>query len=583
MTKKTAAAGFTFIELLVAVAVVTLFFGGLIVSLQYALKLIANSKAAAGAHALANERLEYIRSLDYNDVGTVSGIPNGPIPQNATTTLNGIVYTERVLVQYVDAPEDGFGAADTNGILADYKQVKIEYSWQTQTGTSSMFLLTNVVPVGIESVAGGGTLKVNVFDAAVQPLAGAEVHVYNDTTTSTIDVTTYTNVDGIAYFAGAPAAANYQITVTSPGYSTDQTYSASSTNPNPSPPHVAVLESLVSTMNFQIDQKSDLLVRTVGPSTDGSFDDDFVDVTGIASSSNIAQSGSEILLAGGAGSYASQGVFFAGSTTPAVITGWDTFSFTASSSASTTALVSLYTVTGTSTYTLVPDGDLPGNAAGFGSSPVDISMLDEGTYPTLALGATLATIDSNVSPEIDAWSLHYIVSEPAISDVSFTMQGHKTIGTTATASPVYKYDWDHITDGSGELQLSGLEWDTYTFTINSAGYDISEACNTIPYVLLPNVDETLTLTLVPDALYSIRVVVEDGSGNPILDADVDLTRSGFSASESTSSCGQAFFNSGLGAYADYQVQVSKSGFTTETVTDVTISGDESLRVILSAT
>lgn len=573
--------GFSFVELLVTAAIISLVFGGLLTALQSSINLISNSKASAGAIAIANERMEYIRSLPYDSVGTVAGIPSGSIPQNATSTLNGITYVERILIQYVDAPEDGTGVGDTNGILADYKLAKVEVSWGTKTGSSSVVLLSNIVPPGIESVTGGGTLTVNVFDAAVQPVSGASVHVYNDTTTSTIDTTVFTNTDGIAMFAGAPAAANYQITVTDTGYSTDQTYSATTSNPNPNPPHVAVIESAVSTMNFQIDELSDLTILSIGPSTDGQFADDFDDLSSVATSTDIALGASSVVLAGGAGSYAATGTLFSASTSPAVITSWDVVSFTASTSASTTLLVRVYEESGPGMYMLVPDGDLPSNSAGFASGPIDISSLDLGTYPTLVLGATLTTSDVDVTPELGNWSISYIIDEPDIPNISFTLTGDKTIGTTASATPVYKYQESLTTDGSGELTLTDLEWDIYSLSLNTAAYDIAEACDGIPYILNPDVTETLKLTLVASAVRSLRVSVVDGSDNPVIGATVDLTRPAFNDSGTTSSCGQVFFSSGLAAASDYQVDVSAPGYTDETVTDIDISGDETLTVILS--
>src|SRR5688572_440861 len=124
--------GMSFVEVVVTTAIVTLVFGGLMASFQVSISLIGRSKAEAGALALASERLEYIRSLSYDDVGTVGGIPEGAIPQTASSTLNGVSYDERVLVQYVDAEEDGSGSDDINGILADYKQVKVEYRWDAR-------------------------------------------------------------------------------------------------------------------------------------------------------------------------------------------------------------------------------------------------------------------------------------------------------------------------------------------------------------------------------------------------------------------------------------------------------------------
>lgn len=573
--------GVSFIEVLVAAAIVSLVFGGLFGSIQVMLKLISDSKAESGALALANQRLEYIRSLSYDDIGTIGGIPDGLIPQNSTTTLNGVQYHERVVVQFVDASEDGTGASDVNGILADYKLVKVEYSWESRGEPESISLISNIVPRGIETTAGGGTITVNVFDATVQPVSGASVHIYNDTTTSTIDTIRYTNIDGITLFSGAPAAANYEITVTNPGWSTDQTYSATTSNPNPVTPHVAVLESEVSTMNFQIDELSNLTVQTIGPATTGDFTDLFDDTSLLATTSNAVVTGGSLLLSGGAGSYAATGTARSASSTPVSITSWNTVTFTASSSASTTARIQVYEVTGTSTYTLIPDGDLPGNATGFTGSPVDISSLDTGTYNALALGTILTTADTNVTPELLDWSITHIVAEPPIGNIDFTLTSNKTIGTTASATPVYKYQQAHSTDGSGELDILDLEWDVYDLVLSGGVYDIAEACEPIPYSLSPGVDETLKLTLVPSSARSLRVRVQDGNGNPIVGADVDLTRSGYSDSDQTSVCGQVFFNDALAAEIDYQVDISAAGYTDETVTDISIQNDETLTVVLT--
>jgi hypothetical protein len=126
-----------------------------------------------------------------------------------------------------------------------------------------------------------------------------------------------------------------------------------------------------------------------------------------------------------------------------------------------------------------------------------------------------------------------------------------------------------------------LEWDFYTVSLNTAAYDIAEACKNIPYVLDPGANETLKLTLVAGTAYTLRVSVVDADGDPVIGADVDLTRPGFSDSGVTSSCGQMFFNSGLGAFDDYQIDVSASGYVTEIISDIVIDDDETLVVTLS--
>jgi hypothetical protein len=570
--------GFSLIEALITIAVFTLTFGGLFGIVQVTLKMISSSKATTSAISLANQRAEYIRSLAYNSIGTVNGIPSGPIPQNSTTTLNGVLFHERVLIQYVDSPDDGQGAGDTNGILADYKQVKVEYSWYGVQGTSTIFLLTNIVPPGIESTAGGGTLTVNVFDATVQPVPGASVRVYNDTTTSTIDTTQFTNASGIATFAGAPAAANYQITVSKPGFSTDKTYVATTSNPNPVTLPVAVVESAVSTMNFQIDKLSDLTIRTIEPPTYAQFTDTFPDAVLIASSTDVSVVVGGVELSGGAGAYVPSGVLVSTSTAPASIVRWHTAEYSASTPAGTALLVHIYDVSVAGEYTLVSEADLPGNTAGFSLGLIDLSALSLGGHPRLALGAHLSSTDVNVTPVLEDWSITHIVDEPVVGSIPFTLTGAKLIGTTPS---VYKYSKSHTTDGGGDVALTDLEWDQYDLSLNTGAYDIAEACADIPYTLNPDVNETLTLTLEPSKSDTLRVSVVNESGGSVFGAQVVLSRASFTRTEMTSACGQVFFNSGVSDEDDYQITVTRSGYVSKTVTPIEVDGYTTLKVVLT--
>lgn len=575
--------GFTLIETLVVIAIFTLIFGGLFFTIQFILKLISINKASTSALAIATERIEYIRSLPYLSIGTVSGIPSGSIPQNATSSLNGTTFYERTLIQYVDSPDDGIGATDANGILADYKEVKVEISWQTQSGTSSIFLLTNVVPIGIESTTGGGTVVVNVFDADVQPVAGASVRIYNDTTTTTVDVTRNTNASGVAMFAGAPAAGNYQITVSKTGYSTDQTYVATTSNPNPTTPPVAVVESNVSTMNFQIDRLSDLRIRTLGPATKGSFSDVFNDMSTVLSVTNTVLNGGFVELVGSAGSYVPVGSVVSVSSTPATITSWEMATWDALTPANTTVSVSVYAVSSTSVYTLVPDSDLAGNSSGFTSGIINLSQLSTTTYPALALGATLTSGDVNVTPSLDAWSLTHVVSEPSIGNIPYTLIGSKSIGTTLGGAPIPKYTDSDMTDSVGESMHQDLEWDSYDVLLNTGAYDIAEVIPRLPYPLEPGVSETLDVVLVGDHPFTLRVAVRDPNGESVVGASVELMRSGFSETLTSSLYGQVFFNSGFGTHSDFRVIVNAPGFVSQTITDVIIDGDEVIEVILIPT
>jgi hypothetical protein len=230
----------------------------------------------------------------------------------------------------------------------------------------------------------------------------------------------------------------------------------------------------------------------------------------------------------------------------------------------------------------VPDSDLPGNSAGFASTTIDISTLSPAAYPALALRAELVSSDVTATPELLSWELAYTVSEPSIGSVPFTMTIHKTIGTAADSSPIYKFSDSFTTDAGGELDISDLEWGVYTLTLNTASYDIAEACPFIPLTLSPGTSESVKLILAAATARSLRVDVKDVSGAPIVGADVTLSRAGVNESAETSTCGQVFFNDALASAADYTVEVSKSGYTSETVTPVAIEGSETLTVVLIA-
>lgn len=573
--------GFSFVEVLVTAALVGLVFGGLFAAVQAMITLIGESKAKAGATALAVERLEYIRSLQYDDVGTISGVPAGAIPQTSTSTLNGVIYDERVLIEYVDDESDGFGGADTNGILADYKRIKVELSWRNRQGTSSIALVSTVVPQGIESTAGGGTIRTYVYDADSLPVAGASVRFVNDTGTSSIDTTRFTDASGIAYLGGAPALSSYEIYVSRAGYSSDSTYVATGTLSSPIRPLVSVVESTISTETFFIDEVSDLYIRTQGEPTYDDFTDPFADTSLIATSSRSTVSGGEVTL-DFSGTYVASSTLTSTSSAPSPLAGWYSVAFTATTTASTAVAVQVLYDDG-SGLALIPDGDLPGNSSGFTSTPIDLTGLDETTYDTLALAGTLSTIDDTETPNLGDWTLTYITNQTDLSGVPVSVRGDKSIGTDAGAAPVYKFDNDYTTDGDGEIDIIDIEYDVYTVTVDDPTYDVLEACSNSPVVLNPDTSETVLLTLANLAGAFLRVVVTDPGGVVIPNATVRLQNTGYDVTQTTSLCGQTYFNGG-GLYqaGDYTLTVSKSGYTTEVNATTTVAATSTEVVQISS-
>lgn len=573
---KTRARGFTFVEVIVASAIMLLFFSGLISGVKLMIELIGQTKAETGARSLALSKMEYIRSLDYAAIGTVGGIPSGSIPQTSTSTLNNVEYTERVLILYVDRPEDGLESLDENGVLEDSKRVKIEYSWTIKGVEKSLSLISDIAPKGMETTSGGGTLIVKVFDAAVAAVDGATVRLVNTSEpTDPIDITLATNIEGRAIIPGAPARGGYEITVTKNGYSTDGTYSVTAENSNPSPPHVAVASSTISTMTFFIDRLSNVTIESVGDPVTYEFIDDFTNGDLLSSQSGTAVTGSQLVLAGdGFGGYVASGEAYSTTTAPTSFTSWQSFDWNSNTPADTELKVQLYADQGGG-RTLIPNSVLSGNEAGFVSGPIDISFLSPDTYPQLSLQASLSTTDASSTPAVSDWKLSYIESEPPISDVTFNVAGTKTIGTDTL-----KYEEEVVTGPGGSVTVP-LEWDSYTVGLNGVaeGYDIKEVRGVLPYLVSPGSDSTLSLVLTPHTDHTLHLTVTDSSGTALPGASVQLTRTGYNETLETSVYGQVFF-SDLSGVADYSLSVTKAGYQNYTNT-ISIDGNIMQKVNLT--
>jgi hypothetical protein len=547
---------------------------------KLAIELVGNIKAKTGALALANEQMEFFRSLPYDAVGTVGGIPSGAIAQTEDIVLNNKTYTRRTFIQYVDDPADGEGIDDETGVTADYKRAKVEMTWDVRGETRSLSLVSNIVPRGVESLSGGGTLSITVIDALGVPVPSAEVTIQNGGTSPAVDVTTFTNASGKIIFPGAPASTGYSITVTKSGFSAAQTYDATGGNPNPNPGHLTVLDGETTSATFAIDLLGSKTVLTREPPEDVVFLDEFDTDTFISSATNVAVTGGDVRLVAGntTGSFSSTPV------TSAYLNGWEQFMWEDTIVPDTEVVYHVRYDSGDGTYVPIPDTDLPGNAVGFTTSPVNLSSLPIATYGSLQLVGILTTEDASTTPQVEMWSVAYTEGAEPIPDIPFTMRGTKTIGTDGGGLPIYKYDASLSTNGSGELTIPNLEWDTYTIIIDSGttGYDIAEACMPQPFSLAPGTAATTTFFLVPDTAHSLLVFVSDDNGVPIADASVNLTRSGFDEIQATSVCGQTFFG-GLGSSqvgGQYALDVSAAGYQDATITNVDVVDASQITVVL---
>ncbi|MEA2065211.1 MAG: prepilin-type N-terminal cleavage/methylation domain-containing protein [Patescibacteria group bacterium] len=255
--------GFTLIESLITIVVVAILFFGVYNLIIYSVKITNENKHRAAAAIIANQKIERIRNLPYDDVGTVSGMVNGVILDNETISQGGNVFNVNTLVKHEDDPFDGT-VSDTDTIPTDYKSASVKVSWNGPFGQKNIIVSTIIAPKGIETNAGGGTLVISVFDANGLPVNLADVHIKNQDLAPVIDFTAESNDQGKLIFYGAPVSTEgYEITVTKTNYSTSSTTPRTVENPNPTKPNATIIEGQKTEISFAIDLLSDLTIKTV--------------------------------------------------------------------------------------------------------------------------------------------------------------------------------------------------------------------------------------------------------------------------------------------------------------------------------
>lgn len=294
--KRKVSRGFTLIEALMFLflfSVITLsFYQTWILATGH----IVNVKSRLGAIAVANQQMEIIRSIIFDDIGTTTGIPTGTLAENQTLTVNNAVYNVHTLVQFVDNPTDGTLGAGTDIAPNDYKQVTVTVSWGGGTDTEKVTTTSIFSLDGVESVAAGtGILSVNVLDGTGAGVSGASVHIVNSSVAPAVNITASTDTNGNLTFPGAPASVQgYQISVSKSGYYPNTTYPPYPTSTfNPVNIHTTVVAGSLTATTLVSDADSDISFRTEDPFGTDVPDVDF-DIAGGLAIGNEVSDGSPV-------------------------------------------------------------------------------------------------------------------------------------------------------------------------------------------------------------------------------------------------------------------------------------------------
>jgi hypothetical protein len=138
--------------------------------------------------------------------------------------------------------------------------------------------------------------------------------------------------------------------------------------------------------------------------------------------------------------------------------------------------------TSTSSWALVPDADLPGSSSGFGTSPVDLTILNTETYNLLRLRADFS--DAGTSPTLQDWSVSWS-NRVSIPTLLLPFDNEKFNTTT----PEFTFYSDDPDNDDLEYEIS---WSTSTDFLSSTtrnssidfGFENTDDINDIDHLLV---------------------------------------------------------------------------------------------------
>ena len=286
MRKSSHEDGFTLVELAVAVVVI----GMIVISVMgLYLSLIQSSihtKRKAIALTLATNQIEYLKSLPYNSLAVAGGsiVSSSPLPATSVQTLNGVKYTVKTSINYVDDAYDGCGSYPTQALKQQYcrnypppsgapatdlnpADYKILHVSVTDPSNSTLAAVDTQVAARVaETASSTGALFVKILDNNGNPLSGATVQVSDTTLTPAVNVSDSTDSNGTAIFYDLPpdtTGYDYNVTASLGGYSSLTTIPpAGALQPNYANQRIFIQQSSIVTLTLLPQGSDSLLIET---------------------------------------------------------------------------------------------------------------------------------------------------------------------------------------------------------------------------------------------------------------------------------------------------------------------------------
>lgn len=272
---------FTIIEALVFLFIFSVTVVAFYSTFIFGVKSILEVKIRLAAIELANEKMEIIRSLEYETVGTQGSVDvPGNIPQSESISRSGRSFNVDTQIGYVDDEFDGLIIDGSDIRPNDYKKVRVSVSWEVGNPKKEVVMVATFASPGIEPPITGGILSINVLDRDGNGIPSANIGIVNNTVLPIINDNKTTGADGNYLSIGSPASdQEYNLSISKPGYYPVLTYAPYSGLPDSFTPvnvHASVIEGALSSKTIITDLVSQIEINSVdtfgGSLSDVEFD-----------------------------------------------------------------------------------------------------------------------------------------------------------------------------------------------------------------------------------------------------------------------------------------------------------------------
>lgn len=161
--------GFGIVEVIVSMGVFAVLAVAFAMAMSSSLRTFQYTRGKTVGVQIANEALESVRALAYDDIGTIGGNPPGTVEPSSQSVVAGVTFTTEVSISFVNDPLPGGFQT-----YANYKRVAVTVT-SSRSATPVASTETIVAPPSQPSLT-SAIAKVQVVDYALNaPIEGATV------------------------------------------------------------------------------------------------------------------------------------------------------------------------------------------------------------------------------------------------------------------------------------------------------------------------------------------------------------------------------------------------------------------------